>query len=219
MGWNANDSNVVPPRAVVILGKISTCREHSTERPHHHCHLQSWCLRALSVSPCPRHPSFFPTSPQILLRFPWKYLPNPSSPFHPHLNCLAWFTQNVPWTIQGPWLLSLLQSPQSTPHRAPGGSGAPPQRSNHTLRWSLPPSVKTQCLGTSLVAQWLRIHLPMQGTQVRALVREDPTCRGATRPVCHNYWAWDPQLLKPVHLEPVLHNKRSHRNEKTTRRN
>ena len=41
--------------------------------------------------------------------------------------------------------------------------------------------------GTSLVAQWLRIHLPVQGTRVRALVREDPTCRGATKPACHNY--------------------------------
>ena len=41
--------------------------------------------------------------------------------------------------------------------------------------------------GTSLVAQWLRIHLPMQGTQVPALVREDPTCRGATKPMRHNY--------------------------------
>ncbi|KAJ8782860.1 hypothetical protein J1605_009468 [Eschrichtius robustus] len=40
---------------------------------------------------------------------------------------------------------------------------------------------------TSLVAQWLRIRLPMQGTRVRALVWEDPTCRGATKPVCHNY--------------------------------
>ena len=30
----------------------------------------------------------------------------------------------------------------------------------------------------------------MQGTQVRALVWEDPTCRRATRPVSHNYWAW-----------------------------
>ena len=39
----------------------------------------------------------------------------------------------------------------------------------------------------SLVAQWLRICLPMQGTQVRALVWEDPTCRGATRPVSHSY--------------------------------
>ena len=41
--------------------------------------------------------------------------------------------------------------------------------------------------GASLVAQWLRICLPIQGTRVRALVWEDPTCRGATRPVRHNY--------------------------------
>ena len=61
---------------------------------------------------------------------------------------------------------------------------------------------------TSLVAQWLRIRLPMQGTRVRAPVQEDPTCRGATTPVrhnyracalepaSHNYWARAPQLLK-----------------------
>ena len=41
--------------------------------------------------------------------------------------------------------------------------------------------------GASLVVQWLRIRLPMQGTWVRALVREDPTCRGATKPVSHDY--------------------------------
>ena len=41
--------------------------------------------------------------------------------------------------------------------------------------------------GVSLVVQWLRICLPMQGTQVSALVQEDPTCRGATKPVRHNY--------------------------------
>ena len=41
--------------------------------------------------------------------------------------------------------------------------------------------------GTSLVAQWLRIRLPMHGTQVRALVQEDPTCPRATKPVHHNY--------------------------------
>ena len=40
--------------------------------------------------------------------------------------------------------------------------------------------------GTSLVAQWLRIRLPMQGTRVRALAQEDPTCREATKPVRHN---------------------------------
>ena len=39
----------------------------------------------------------------------------------------------------------------------------------------------------SLVVQWLRICLLMQGTRVQALVWEDPTSRGATRPVSHNY--------------------------------
>ena len=39
----------------------------------------------------------------------------------------------------------------------------------------------------SLVVQWLRVCLPVQGTRVRALVWEDPTCRRATRPVSHNY--------------------------------
>ena len=42
-------------------------------------------------------------------------------------------------------------------------------------------------LWTSLVAQWLRIRLPMQGTWVRYLAREDPTCREATKPMRHNY--------------------------------
>ena len=40
---------------------------------------------------------------------------------------------------------------------------------------------------TSLLAQWLRICLPMQETRFRAVIWEDPTCRGATKPVCHNY--------------------------------
>ena len=57
---------------------------------------------------------------------------------------------------------------------------------------------KIKILGASLVAQWLRIRLPAQGTQVRDLVREDPTCRGAAGPVHHNYWA--------CALEPVGHN-------------
>ena len=42
-------------------------------------------------------------------------------------------------------------------------------------------------IGTSLVAQWLGIHLPMQGTRVQSLVLEDPTCHTATKPVCRNY--------------------------------
>ena len=85
--------------------------------------------------------------------------------------------------------------------------------------------VQNSYSGTSLVAQWVRIHLPIQGVRVRALVWEDPTCHRATKPVghncwacaleptSHNYWACMPQLLKPALLEPVLH-KRSHCNEK-----
>ena len=42
-------------------------------------------------------------------------------------------------------------------------------------------------LRASLVAQWLGIRLPMQGTRVRAPVREDPTCHGAAKPVRYNY--------------------------------
>ena len=72
--------------------------------------------------------------------------------------------------------------------------------------------------GTSLVAQWLRICLPMKGIRVRPLVREDRTCCRATKPVCHSYWALVPQLRKLMRLEPLLH-KRSHHNEKPTHRN
>ena len=46
---------------------------------------------------------------------------------------------------------------------------------------------------TSLVVWWIRLHLPMQGAQVPSLVREDPTCLGATQPVCHSYWAHEPR--------------------------
>ena len=87
---------------------------------------------------------------------------------------------------------------------------------------------KNTIIGTSLVAQWLRICLPMQ---VRSLFWEAPTCSGATKPVCHNYWtcglepanhnywACVPQLLKPVRLEPMLRKKRSHHNGKLAHHN
>ena len=84
----------------------------------------------------------------------------------------------------------------------------------------------------SLVAQWLRICLPMQRTRVRALVWEDPTCRGATRPVSHSCWAYAsgacaPQQERPRQWEaraprwrvaPACRNwrKPSHRNEDPT---
>ena len=48
-------------------------------------------------------------------------------------------------------------------------------------------NIKKIMCRASLVAQLLRIRLPMQGTRVQALVWEDPTCRRATKPVRHNY--------------------------------
>ena len=60
------------------------------------------------------------------------------------------------------------------------------------------PTNKSPRPGTFLVAQWLRIHLPIHVTWVQALVQEDPTCRGATKPVRQNYWA--------CALEPACHN-------------
>ena len=56
--------------------------------------------------------------------------------------------------------------------------------------------------GASLVAQWLRVCLPMQGTRVRALVWEDPTCHGATGPVSHNCWACASGACAPQQERP-----------------
>ena len=75
------------------------------------------------------------------------------------------------------------------------GSGCK-YRSSLAERFDCPETIIDQLLadsyqnpisGTSLVAQWLRSCLPMQGTQVQALVWEDSTCRRATEPVRHNY--------------------------------
>ena len=46
---------------------------------------------------------------------------------------------------------------------------------------------KIMQIGTSLLVQWTRVHLPMEGTWVRSLVKEDSACLRATKPVCHNY--------------------------------
>ena len=98
------------------------------------------------------------------------------------------------WTSHGDW--DYPSTHQSCPFNweseacvAPGLSGE--------KHW---PSIKKE--RASLVAQWLRIHLPMQGTRVRALVWEDPTCRGATRPVSHNYWACASGACAPQQERP-----------------
>ena len=96
----------------------------------------------------------------------------------------------------------------------------------------LHPSTIKKKMGASLVAQWLRVRLPMRGTRVRALVWEDPTCRGATGPVSHGCWACAsgacaPQQERPRWwgaraprwgVAPTCRNERkpSHRNEDPT---
>ena len=60
-----------------------------------------------------------------------------------------------------------------------------------------------------LAIQRLRIHLPMQGTWIRSLVQDDFTCHSATKPAGCNKWS-------PHSLEPELHKKGSHWNEKPT---
>ena len=61
-------------------------------------------------------------------------------------------------------------------------------------------SVLNAARRTSLMVQWLRFHLPAQGTQVQSLVQEDPTCCGATRPLSTSLHA----------LEATLCDKKSH---------
>ena len=59
------------------------------------------------------------------------------------------------------------------------------------------------------MVQWLRIHLPIQGTWVWFLFPEDPTGQEAAKPEHHSSWN--------LHtLGPVLRNERSHHNEKPT---
>ena len=76
-----------------------------------------------------------------------------------------------------------------------------------TPNWRSKPVQIRPELGNSLVVQWLRICLPMQGTQVWSLDGEYPTCCGAAKPMHHNYWS-------PHTLESVLHNRRSHCSER-----
>ena len=77
---------------------------------------------------------------------------------------------------------------------------------------------------TSLVAQWLR-NLPdnagdagsSPGVGRSHMPRSSWACVPQLLSLCSR--AREPQLLKSARLEPVLRNKRSHRNEKPAHRN
>ena len=64
-----------------------------------------------------------------------------------------------------------------------------------TVRINLTISIRIR---TALVVQWLGVHVPLQGTQVRSLVCKDSTHRNSKISV--------PQLLNQSTLEPVLGN-------------
>ena len=59
------------------------------------------------------------------------------------------------------------------------------------------PNVHGHFFWTSLVAQWIKICLPMQQTRAPTLVQEDSMHHRAARLLCHSYWARSP--------EPVSH--------------
>ena len=79
---------------------------------------------------------------------------------------------------------------------------------------------------TSLVVQWLRIHLPMQGAWVQSLLLEDSTCCRSTKPAhsgaCARQWEKPPQweAHTPTWEQPLLTTARkSPHTEMKTQRN
>ena len=63
---------------------------------------------------------------------------------------------------------------------------------------------KNNGVATSLGVQWLRMHLPIQGTRVWFLAQEDPTGCRATKPVHRNYWTHELQILSLCTYSPCL---------------
>ena len=66
-----------------------------------------------------------------------------------------------------------------------------------------------------MVVQWLRIHVPMQGTWVPSQAREDPTCLGATKPLLcskRSHHSEEPLRLESRPCPPQL--ERAHRQQR-----
>ena len=76
--------------------------------------------------------------------------------------------------------------------------------------WLLEKKYKEIATKTSLVVQWLRICLPIQGIWVRSLVGEDPICYRTSKPMCHSFWErcavccsyWSPCTQEPMPVPP-----------------
>jgi len=134
--------------------------------------------------------------------------------------------------VSGNWWQSLGTSQQGNADLRPSAYNLEPGSANNMNELTnrvfvmLPEPSQHQNVRSwaSLVAWWWRVHLTMQETWVWSLIQEDPTCHRATKPVHCKYWAcaleprnynhWSPWALKPM-----LHDKRSHHNEKPEHHN
>ena len=111
--------------------------------------------------------------------------------------------QSVQWeSPQWPELEQLQQQSEWRNHKI----------STHKSYWHKQMIESTPTRRTSLVVQWLRIHLPMQGTHGRTLVRKASTCRGVTKPMtteCHALETISCNHWNLCTLELVFQNERS----------
>ena len=118
---------------------------------------------------------------------------------------LAW---KIPWTeapgrLQSMWSQS--QTPLSTHAQHTYGKTHISQvytLDSHKLNIHMY-STHRKKKGTSLVVQWLRICLPIQGTQVQFLIQEDPAHHGATKHVHPNYWARTLEHASHNYMKPT----------------
>ena len=91
--------------------------------------------------------------------------------------------------LWGGWGIKKSRAPSSTPERrSQKGRGA---ATWHTVGASyffndFHVVVNNRKVRASLVGQWIRIRLAMQGTLVQFMVPEDPTCLGTTKLLRHN---------------------------------
>ena len=141
---------------------------------------------------------------------PWTGI-EPRSPALEAWSLSHWTTREVAKLVASEWVISY-PSPWSQETRPVGTQRLSWYYELHNCQQGKICALEST--GIKHFPQWIRIQLPMQGTRVWSLIREDPTCFRATKSVHHHYWACVPQLLKPMHLEPMPHNKRSHHSEK-----
>ena len=119
------------------------------------------------------------------------------------------------WHVQSQNILNILLKIGSIPHK------------QMQLKW-IKPNIKSIFWGLPWWLSGKESTCQFRECGFEPWSRKIPHGRGATKPVhhnyracalepvSHNYWAHVLQLPKPTRLEPVLHNKRSHRNEKAT---